>query len=403
MSNDYVIGVPHKALKLGSRIEFTRECGFALLDIGELIKAKCCFEKAQLELIESDRSKEIIDIELDISMTECTLGDLKNARHAIDRARAELEKLHSKSSEENTRQYSEVRSLYRRLIGREAHLCFLEGNYESTLDLIGQIEDEKSWQQYKKGGDLYPRGILVPSFTGRLEAEQVHLKIAALNRCIQAVDGGEQTPEFSKALNISMEAMLYAQTEGFHHQAMGFRIALARCFRRMNRFDTSETILDSVHRDLLRYGCSERTFLSFLNEAGHVLGGLGDHIRAYATYLRPCIGRAKARGFRREASKAAAVALRSLAAIRQSFDKCQTQPTTSQIEWTEVLKAALIKHQKLVIDAEDIFRGGALEKDPLFAYAIVDAEAVILELDSGEKIDWHIQQFNTLLLELRDV
>ncbi len=91
-----------------------------------------------------------------------------------------------------------------------------------------------------------------------------------------------------------MREMLHAQSNGLHHQAMGFRIAIARWYRRANRLDTAEVILDAVHLDLLRYGCSERTFLSFLNEAGRVLGGRGDPIRAYATYLKPCLVRARA-------------------------------------------------------------------------------------------------------------
>jgi hypothetical protein len=186
--------------------------------------------------------------------------------------------------------------------------------------------------------------------------------------------------------------MLWAQSEGLHHQAMGFRIALARCFRRMGMLTSAETILDAVHNDLLRYGCSERTFLTFLNEAGRVLIGRGDPIRAYATYLRPCIGRAKARGFRRDAEQAASAAREALKEIRDACEKHECGQGPSGTGWADVLATAKAGHRKLLADSEKIYEGRPLGRDPLYAYAIADAEKIIDGLASCLDVDRHIAE-----------
>lgn len=400
LSDNYVIGIPHKALRAERRIEFIRECGFALLDVGELEKAKECFERAAEELRDTDRRFDKINVTLDIALVESARGRLDIARRLISKADEEIISLHRKSIDDDARQYYAVRNLFRRVLTREAHLEFLQGNHEEALDLIDRIEREERWKELKEG-DRYRREVLVPTFTRRLEAEQTHLLIASMHRRAESIDNESETQEFSLALNRCMEAMLYAESEGLHHQAMGFRIVLARCFRRMDRMDTAETILDAVHEDLLRYGCSERTFLSFLNEAGRVLAGVGDPIRAYATYLRPCIGRARARGFRREAMQAAVQAKRSMEEVRRLFERCNDQLNPDGMDWSQLLTDAIEKHRKLVSDADDYFRGGPFEKDPLFAYAVVDAEEVIISLNSHEVIARHLSEIEEVLLELQ--
>lgn len=393
LSHDNEIGVPHEALTAEKRIEFIRECAFALLDVGELKRAKICFERALAELKGTERLGDLVNIYLDLSLVESTFGEIEGAKRSIKIAEETLRSLHRKSVEEDARQFYSIRNLYRRLLTRKAHVEYLLGNHETTLDLIDQLESEERWSEYKDG-DRYKRDELVPTFTRRLEAEQIHLLLAALHRLVDSADDESETREFARTLNRSMEAMLYAQSEGLHHQAMGFRIALARCFRRMRRLDTAETILDAVHHDLLRYGCSERTFLAFLNEAARVLSGLGDPIRAYATYLRPCIGRSLARGFRREAVQAATQAKRCLEDVRRRSDE-----NGNNGNWSKVLSEAVDRQKKLVAEADDIFRGGPFEKDPLFAYAVADAEKFIVGLNNSAAITRHINEIDSVLSE----
>lgn len=405
MSQDFEVGLPHPTLRPEKRTEFMRECGFALLDIGELEKARACFDQACQELKEEDQQLGYLNALLDLILVESSLGRLVEAEDLLAKAKAGVETLHKDLLQKGVAydEFRTVRKLYRRVLSRNAHLSFLKGNHEETLELIDQIENEERWKHAKER-DGYSRNFLVPSFSKRLEPEQTHLLIAALHRRaaesagIEAISG-----DFSVALDRCLKAMLFAQSEGHHHQAMGFRIALARCFRRMGRYSAAETILDAVHNDLLRYGCSERTFLTFLNEAGRVLAGCGDPIRAYATYLRPCMGRAKARGFRREAEQAAAQSIEALEAVRVLFLDCEAQLNKGGKTWIEHLAEAVSKHRKLISDAEDIFRGGPFEKDPLFAYAIADAEGVIETLRTSPEIDQHLKDVSKELSDLRQM
>jgi hypothetical protein len=191
--------------------------------------------------------------------------------------------------------------------------------------------------------------------------------------------------------------MLHAESKGLHHQAMGFRIALARCYRRANRLDTAEVVLDAVHFDLLRYGCSERTFLSFLNEAGRIVSSRGDPIRAYATYMKPCLVRARARGFRREAQQAAEHALSILDAIEAAQHDVEQAQAGAIQGWKARLEAAVAGHKKLIAATEHIFGGDILERDPLYAYAITDAENLIWSLRNSADIESERQKIRSFI------
>jgi hypothetical protein len=393
LSDNYEMGVPHPALEKSRRTEFVRECAFALLDVGELERARSFFDKINQEVTEKGQLIEEINLALDLALVDSALNQLDDVEKNLAKARAKVQELHSELIAKNVghEQFKQVRKLFRRLLSRDAHLAFLKGENDAALDLLDQIDNEKRWE-HAKARDGYDRRTLVPSF-GRLEAEQTHLLIAALHHRAQASGNEAETKDFAVALEKCLEAMLFAQSEGHHHQAMGYRIVLARCFRRMGRFTAAETVLDAVHYDLLRYGCSERTFLAFLNEAGRVLLALGDPIRAYATYLRPCFSRAKARGFYREAEQAAAQAQHALERIRKSFLDCVAKEDSVGTSWTARLEEAVSKHHELISEADGIFSGGPFEKDPLFAYAIADAEGLITELSSIDNIEGHIQFF----------
>jgi len=385
LSEGNEIGEPHPALKVERRFEFMRECGFALLDIGDLQKAKRCFERARDEADAAGRNIDIINSSLDLILIDCTAGRLKSARRTLTEAQGRIEALHSsyREAEASYEEYRKLRRLFRRLLAREAHLVYLEGGYEAALGLIEKITREDRWPSEEENP---AHRVLVPDFARILEAEQVHLLLAAMHKR-QGAGKGEEGPI---VLNRCLKAMLQAQSEGLQHQAMGFRIVLARCFRRMGLPSAAETILDTVHDDLLRYGCSERTFLAFLNEAGRVLTDLSDPIRAYATYLRPCIVRARARGFRRDAQQAAAHAKVALQQIHALFERYGDAAGDDGAGWSALLDAAKEKQRKLVTVSEQNFHEGTFGRDPLFAYAIADAEIVIDELRGLEQISRHI-------------
>jgi tetratricopeptide (TPR) repeat protein len=383
VSKDYDVGVPHPALRPDKRLEFMRECGFALLDVGELKRSREVFERARKEAESDSDALDHLSVLLDLALVDCVSGSMPAAEATLAEATERLARLHAEAKTRDTRYYLRVRKLFRRLLTRKAHLNFLSGHHDSALELLDSLENEACWRD-GRDGPTFDRSVLVPSFTQSFEAEQIHLKLAALHRQADADRRAGKACDTMAGLNICLREMLHAQSNGLHHQAMGFRIALARCYRRADRLDTAEVILDAVHLDLLRYGCSERTFLSFLNEAGRVLG-TRDPVRAYATYLKPCMVRARARGFLREAQQAATQASILLEAIRKAYDAAG-QPNASP-SWAAQLDAAVDEHRKLIASTEHIFSGDFQEKDPLYAYAIADAEEVIWSLKDPAVID----------------
>lgn len=397
ISDDNEVGVPHRALKPELRLEFTRECGFALLDIGELDKAKRAFERAKAEARANGSAIDELEVQLDLVLLNCVCGDLNSAGMMLASAELDLATIHVEGKKLDARSFLQIRKAFRRLLTRKAHLAFLLDDFGTTLDILDQLENEARWSELKIGSN-YDRNVLVPSFSSNLEAEQIHLKVAALHRRNEARQHTESRLGDAIELRICFQAMLSAESNGLHHQAMGFRIAVARCFRRARRLDIAEVFLDSVHVDLLRYGCSERTFLSFLNEAGRVLADR-DPIRAYATYLRPCLARAKARGFMREAQQAAAQALIVLTSIEKDFKDVGELGEGADLRWEEKLETAVAGHRELINSTEYVFSGDMLERDPLYAYAIVDAENIIRNLCDATMIEIERNNINGFFSE----
>jgi tetratricopeptide (TPR) repeat protein len=398
MSENCVIGIPHPQLKAERRGEFIRECGFALLDIGDLPKAKGCFTAAERELENTSRRIEAINAILDSTLVDSASGNAQDAATSLERARREINELHGVyvRDEVPKTEYRLLRQLQRRFLTREAHLAYLTGDHDLARDRLDQIERKQRWPHGKASAPS-PRDVLVPSFKQRLEAEQTHLLVAVLQKGDPPENRKVEGSPSSIALNRCLEAMLLAHSEGLNHQAMGFRIALARCFRRQGMLATGETMLDAVHLDLLRYGCSERTFLSFLNEAGRVLCARGDPIRAYATYLHPCIGRAKAHGFLRDAAQAAAQAATCLKDVRRLCE--ENMAAAKEGSWRAALDEAKSNHRKLISSVEDVAQDDLFGRDPLFAYAVADAQRVIDDLASCEEIDRHIADVERELSE----
>jgi hypothetical protein len=376
MSEAQNLGSAHHALQKQKRNEFIRECGFALLDIGELERSKDCFDSIESTIDDKTPMDEVINVLLDQSILVGDLGNLEAAKEYNQRAEDEIKKLHSQyisaDPKPNSREYARLRRHYRRLLFRMAHTEYLSGNDELALVLLGSIESESSWK-FAKSGEAYKRTVLVPSFTQRLEAEQEHLLIAIMCKGLKREGAHASSVILTAALDRCLKALLRAQSAGVHHEAMGFRILLARIFRRMGYLSTAEVILDEVHRDVLMYGCSERTFLAFLNEAGRVLFGLGDAIRSYATYIRPSVIRSMARGYHREAEQAAKLALDVLSHMLERIDA----PDLAGVSWQQLTNRALKKHEGLVREMNALFRGAPIEKDPLFAYSVADSAEII--------------------------
>jgi hypothetical protein len=88
-----------------------------------------------------------------------------------------------------------------------------------------------------------------------------------------------------EALQIASRRLWHYASKGEQHVALGFRISTAHLFRNMGKLKLAETWMDSVYMDILRYGCSERTYLAFLREAGRIVRATDRPARAYAVYI----------------------------------------------------------------------------------------------------------------------
>lgn len=272
MSDDGRLGHPHWALDPALTGRYLREVAYAQLDLGDLEGARAMFEK----LIDHGRAQgaepsDGIDFHLDLVVVLSALNELDAARHALAQARRDFERL---PSEGNTAVVRRNRLTARtRLDAREAQLQYLSGNLDDALAILERIQATN------------PRAMA---------RDVAHTYIATLGAL-----GGAQ--RLHKAMTLCMQNLFDNTSGGLHHGALGFRVSLGHLFRKLDMLDVAEVTLDQVCRDVQLYGCSERTYLAILLEAGRVVLAQGRPARAYAAYLRPCLDRARSCGHQRKA------------------------------------------------------------------------------------------------------
>ena len=312
MSEGYQLGEPHQALNPEYKLRYLREVGYALLDLGDLAGAKSNFEK--LLALARERGAvlgELIQFQLDLTIALGVMGDVRTARQTLAQVRPQVDDLSTQADERQTKadvlrtQVDELRNanetlalapataelhacieeearirreherIEKRLDTREAHLRYLEGNFKGALEVCERIERESD----------------------SIEREVAHVYIATLGEL------GE--PEhLSRAMRVCVTKLFEYTSPGLQHEGLGFRVALGHLFRKLGMVDAAEATLDKVYSDVMRYGCSERTYLALLLEAGRTVMMQGRLERAYAAYLRPCFDRATARGHTRVAEAA---------------------------------------------------------------------------------------------------
>lgn len=393
LSQDNKIGVPHPALDHSLRFEFIKECGYILLDVGRLKEAIECFFRAQSEARSRQDVNKIdeIDTILDIVLVKSTMGLVDDAENLIQEAEKNILKIIDEYSlnDGTSREQIDIQNLYRRMLSRRAHNLFLKGGSYNVLKIIDTLEQGDPRSGVDGVLDRQEGPMRVKS--RRLDSEQAHVKIAALSRLSSVNPSTVDSRRAGRqALGVCIDYLFRSESDGLRHQAMGFRIALCRRTRNLRHYEAAEKILDEVYRDILQFGCSERTFLAFLNEAGKFLLETGQPIRAYATYLRPCLVRSVNRSFYRQAEQAFRLSASALAIIGQGLGQAVVfAPETSGVP--ESTENALQRHRALLDQYSDIFEGNPMERDPLFAYSIADAEKIILKLAKlqGVRDEWN--------------
>jgi tetratricopeptide (TPR) repeat protein len=284
MSGGGQLGEPHWALHSAHRLRYLREVGYAQLDLGELHAAKGTFEKLiSCWRKDGGEPSDGVDFRLDLMIVVAAMNELVAARRIWKEAYEAFEALPSlgvsNSSTRRTRQ-----GVSTRLAARQAHLMYLEGNWDGSLQACLIIEHDN------------------PSAIAR---DVAHTYIATLG----ALGGIDR---LNKATTICVRNLFKYTSSGLHHEALGFRVALGHAFRKLGMLDVAEVTLDQVSSDVSLYGCSERTYIAMLLEAGRIVLAQGRYARAYAAYLRPCYERARFLGYVRHAETAKTAARESL-------------------------------------------------------------------------------------------
>jgi tetratricopeptide (TPR) repeat protein len=376
MSDRGQIGRPHQALMPVHHRAFIKDCGFALLDIGELAQAEQCF-RSILELTDVIGIQRVEDC-LDLTLVLAVSGDTAHAWQVLSDAEAAMNNKEMKEGANSTAR-RDLRKIARRLLGRKAHLYYLDADYNEALRCFDKMEDGS--RQSDASADRDDDLSLIPMSGPVTEPDLVHVQIAALMNA-EPVDSPKTTDNQERAFELCIKAMFRASSEGLQHEAMGFRISFAHLLRKQGKIAAAETLMDQVHAEILRFGCSERTFLAFLLEAGRILVAKGMSLRAYASYLRPCILRARSRGYTRQE----AIALKYAAqALEDSKARLRETPPD---EWHRHVHEQ-IDMQRALRQKDKPRSFGRSARDPLYGYSIAESESVIGDLARIEGIERH--------------
>lgn len=367
-------GEPHWALHPDHWPLYFREVAYAQLDLGDLAGAKQNF----IKLIEVGREgNQVLDLvvyQLDLVLALTTKDDLDGALSALSeaeetllahggtvKARDESLRLVTDPVERRERERlldaerAQINRLERRIAARRVHILYLSGKHHDALAIY-------------RTPDVFPDSSIV--------RELAHIKIATL---------GQLDPEayLDEAMQVCISNIFQCTSKGVHHDALGFRIALGHLFRRKGMVPVAETMMDQVYNDILQYGCSERTYLAFLLEAGRTVLAQERYSRAYGGYLRPCADRAGSRGYARCARTArnkARIALEKIIEQRREYPGKESA-------WKERLRAELQARGDFAMKAN-------LRLDPLFSFDLGAIEQWVQRLGSLENLQ---QEMDDLL------
>jgi hypothetical protein len=176
-----------------------------------------------------------------------------------------------------------------------------------------------------------------------------------------------------RSLTICLQNLFYNTSRGLHHAALGFRVALAHILRKTGMLDAAEATLDQVLSDILKFGCSERSYLAFLLEAGRVVSQSPQRVaRAYAAYLRPCLDRAVSHRYLRTAGISLMEAERCLHTLLEHLQ--------SSAESSEGVR-------KMLVDAPAMeFISRRAEVDPRYAFGAAEVETWLPRLATAAAV-----------------
>ena len=355
MSRNNKLGDPHWALHEDHIPQYLREVGYAQLDLGDLSSAAENFRKLALIHTNKGNTLDAIDTKLDLVLALTTQARLEEAVSVLEDLESATQAINVDTKDIKAVDRRRIQTIKRRVSTRRGHLFYLTGDARAALSVYSTLPETS------------------------LVREVAHIYIATLGQI-----GDKDSLDL--AMRICIKNIFQNTSRGVHHDALGFRIAMAHLFRKFEMLEVAETCLDQVHEDILQYGCSERTYLAFLLEAGRTVFAQGFRkpdrfARAYLGYLRPCLDRARSRGYVRYAETARRCATETLTEI---LARCRSLEDKQL--WPAELRAALASKS-------DISGLPALSiTDPLFSFDFRIGEDWALRLEDEKALELELQE-----------
>ncbi|CUK10483.1 hypothetical protein PH7735_03454 [Shimia thalassica] len=363
LGQEGILGEPHEYLHPSQKQTYLKQCGLAMLDIGDLDKAEECFEKLK-NFSPADGAKYTYEYgQLDRAVILKERGKDKEAEHILDELENSLQDLFEQTgrylagknkkgskSDKTRRAYN----LVKRIKSQQAYIKYDRKDFKGARDAVLAVLP-----------DLGSRKKLFQKF----DPVSVDLEL----RYISAIDRlsaqiVKESPEESTRLRdwartLTNSQAINAMTQDYPHDGMRYLILLGRIQRRSGSLDEAETILFHVQRILQQYGGSERVFFSAAIESGRILEEISrkeikclealvledpndanqkdllsaraKFMRAYVAYYRPAYQRAEARGYIRDKRIAKLRCLRMLKDAKNMFKAMPDEST-----WMAVLDKA---------------------------------------------------------------
>ncbi|MES2784725.1 MAG: hypothetical protein V4684_04625 [Pseudomonadota bacterium] len=353
LSHDNELGQPHPLLRPEYRHWYLREVGYAQLDLGDLRNAQTNFER-MIQWAEEGELKDAVNAvqaRLDLTIVLCAMGDLAGARAILSTARTLESAIPVLKRHDSERAHKQRET---RLDAREAELLYLDDDLNGALAACERVQKT----------------------VGPVVRDVAHIYIATLGALPNDGNG-----HLKKAMEVCIRNVFENTSPGLHHEALGFRVALAHIFRKQGMAQIAEVTMDLVYKDVLQYGCSERTYIAMLLEAGRIVLALGRPARAYAAYLRPCFDRATSRGYARPAESAA----------RRARECLQMQLGRLEGMTPFTLQAL----QKELEGQGDYLRPkGSSAIDPKFSYETASIDQWVSRLASKGAIEQELRDFD---------
>jgi tetratricopeptide (TPR) repeat protein len=368
MSDNEVLGNPHWALDRNFHGDYFSCAAFAQSQLGDLSGALKLLEKRYEHARETaPHSPKEMTAALDIVGVKIELHRLNGLIRII----TEVEEKISKPG--GAPEQSNQILLHCRILKGE--IAYVEGNFDVAEAFLNFNHDEIDDVDLSVDASHY----LVATLGGKAE-------VMAQSKGPSLADEVAIVEMRDKALQIASRRLWEFVSAGEQHVALGFRISIAHLFRNMGKYSLAETWMDSIYIDILRYGCSERTYLSFLREAGRIVFATDRPARAYAAYLKPAAIRAASRGYVRAATVAAKEAHLALEAILKLIDE-------NGNDWATRLTEELRENEALSLESNTEMHD-FVPTDPLFSFDLLSGAEWIEKLQDRNTVSEEGRRFS---------